>query len=78
MAAATTTPIVGIYGPTLAAQSAPWRSRGIPTFSIELAGLACRPCDQRECIPGDFRCLTTLGPADVIDAAEQALRGEVT
>jgi ADP-heptose:LPS heptosyltransferase len=78
MAAATRTPIVGIYGPTLAAQSAPWRSRAIPTFSVELAGLACRPCDQRACIPGDFRCLTTLGPAEVIDAAEQALRGEIT
>jgi ADP-heptose:LPS heptosyltransferase len=78
MAAATRTPIVGIYGPTLAAQSAPWRSRTIPTFSVELAGLACRPCDQRACIPGDFRCLTTLGPAEVIDAAERALRGEIT
>jgi ADP-heptose:LPS heptosyltransferase len=73
MAAATTTPVVGIYGPTLSAQSAPWRPRAIPTYSIELTDLACRPCDQRACVPGDFRCLTRLGPADVIAAAERAL-----
>jgi ADP-heptose:LPS heptosyltransferase len=75
MAAATRTPVVGIYGPTLSARSAPWRSRAIPTFSIELTDLACRPCDQRSCAPGDFRCLTTLQPAAVIAAAEQALSG---
>jgi ADP-heptose:LPS heptosyltransferase len=73
MAAATRTPVVGIYGPSLPARSAPWRSRAIPTFSIEVTGLPCRPCDQRVCTPGDFRCLTTLRPADVIAAAEQAL-----
>ena len=73
MAAATRTPVVGIYGPTLPARSAPWRPRAIPTFSIELADLPCRPCDQRTCAPGDFRCLTTLEPAAVIAAAEQAL-----
>jgi ADP-heptose:LPS heptosyltransferase len=73
MAAATNTPVVGIYGPTLSAQSAPWRPRAIPTYSIELTDLACRPCDQRACVPGDFRCLTRLGPADVIEAAELAL-----
>jgi ADP-heptose:LPS heptosyltransferase len=65
--------VVGIYGPTLAAQSAPWRPRAIPTYSIELTELACRPCDQRVCVPGDFRCLTTLGPAEVIAAAEKVL-----
>jgi ADP-heptose:LPS heptosyltransferase len=73
MAAATATPVVGIYGPTLAAQSAPWRARAIPTISIELADLPCRPCDQRACVPGDFRCLTTLQPAAVIEAAERLL-----
>jgi ADP-heptose:LPS heptosyltransferase len=73
MAAATVTPVVGIYGPTLAAQSAPWRPRAIPTVSIELDDLPCRPCDQRTCTPGDFRCLTTLSPALVIEAAERTL-----
>jgi hypothetical protein len=35
--------------------------------------LVCRPCDQRVCAPGDFRCLTKLMPAAVIQAAERAL-----
>lgn len=73
MAAATRTPVVGIYGPTLSARSAPWRPRAIPTVSIELTDLACRPCDQRACAPGDFRCLTTIQPGEVIEAAERAM-----
>jgi ADP-heptose:LPS heptosyltransferase len=73
IAAATDTPVVGIYGPTLAARSAPWRPSSIPTMSIEQTDLACRPCDQRQCAPGDFRCLTQLAPAAVIAAAEQVL-----
>ena len=60
IAATTATPIVGIYGPTLPARSTPWRIRAVPTASLEVAGLPCRPCDQRVCAPGDFRCLTTL------------------
>ena len=34
-------------------------------------GLACRPCNQRVCAPGDFRCLTWLRPEQVADAAER-------
>ena len=74
IAATTATPIVGLYGPTLPARSAPWRDPAIPTESLEVAGLPCRPCEQRVCAPGDFRCLTTLHPEDVISAAERALR----
>ena len=74
VAATTNTPIVGIYGPTLAARSAPWRDPRAPTESVEVDGLACRPCDQRACAPGDFRCLTTLKPSEVISAAARALR----
>jgi ADP-heptose:LPS heptosyltransferase len=74
VAATTATPIVGIYGPTLSARSAPWRDPSVPTEAIEHPGLACRPCEQRVCTPGDFRCLTTLRPEDVISAAERVLR----
>jgi lipopolysaccharide heptosyltransferase II len=74
IAATTSTPIVGIYGPTESVRSAPWRDPRVPTESVELAGLACRPCDQRVCEPGDFRCLTTLKPEHVISAAERAMR----
>ena len=74
VAATTATPIVAIYGPTLPARSTPWRSPSIPTESIEIADLPCRPCDQRVCAPGDYRCLTTITPADVVVAAERMLR----
>ena len=73
IAAATETAIVGIYGPTLSAQSAPWRSPALPSEAVELTELPCRPCDQRACTPGDFRCLTRLTPEAVIDAAERAM-----
>lgn len=73
VAATTTTPIVGIYGPTLAARSMPWRDPAIATAAVETTGLPCRPCDQRVCTPGDFRCLTTLMPEDVMAAAERLL-----
>jgi lipopolysaccharide heptosyltransferase II len=73
VAATTATPIVAIYGPTLAARSAPWRDPSLSTLSVEMDGLACRPCDQRVCAPGDFRCLTMLMPDRVIAAAERAL-----
>jgi lipopolysaccharide heptosyltransferase II len=77
IAASTITPVVGIFGPTLAARSAPWRPPSIATASIEIPveDLPCRPCDQRVCAPGDFRCLTRLTPDRVIAAAEQALAG---
>ena len=74
VAATTATPIVAIYGPTLPARSTPWRNPSIPSESIEIADLPCRPCDQRVCVPGDYRCLTTIKPADVVVAAERMLR----
>jgi ADP-heptose:LPS heptosyltransferase len=76
VAATTRTPIVGIYGPTLAVRSAPWRDPSIPTESVDVGQLPCRPCNQRICEPGDFRCLGWLTPADVLAAAERLLHGE--
>lgn len=73
IAATTATPIVGIYGPTLPARSAPWRDPRAVTESVEVEGLRCRPCEQRRCEPGDFRCLTRIDPETVIAAAERAL-----
>ncbi len=74
IAATTGTPVVGIYGPTLPARSAPWRDPQAVTESVEVVGLPCRPCDQRVCAPGDFRCLTGITPESVIAAAERALQ----
>jgi predicted lipopolysaccharide heptosyltransferase III len=73
LAATTRTPIVAIYGPTLRVRSEPWRDRGLVTEAVEPGPLPCRPCDQRACAPGDFRCLTQITPEAVIAAAERAL-----
>jgi ADP-heptose:LPS heptosyltransferase len=73
VAATSSVPIVGLFGPTLAARSAPWRDPAIPTVSIEGGPLPCRPCEQRTCVPGDFRCLTHLTAYHVLHAAQQLL-----
>jgi lipopolysaccharide heptosyltransferase II len=73
VAATSRVPIVGIYGPTLPVRSAPWRPGERPAAAVETGALPCRPCDQRVCEPGDFRCLTRIEPQQVIDAAERAI-----
>lgn len=73
VAATSTTPIVALYGPTLPIRSAPWRDPKWVAEAVETAGLECRPCDQRTCTPGDFRCLTRISPETVAAAAERAL-----
>ena len=54
-------------GPTLPERSKPWRD---PRWFVETIdhALPCRPCHQRVCEPGDFRCLTWT-------SAEQVTRG---
>jgi len=76
IAATSRVPIVGLYGPTLPERSAPWRDPRIATVSIDAGALPCRPCDQRVCAPGDFRCLTGIEPEQVIDAAERLLTAD--
>jgi len=73
VAATTGVPIVGLYGPTLPIRSAPWRAATFVTESVDAGELPCRPCDQRVCEPGDFRCLTSITPAQVSEAAERAI-----
>jgi ADP-heptose:LPS heptosyltransferase len=67
--------VIGLYGPTIPARSAPWRSLALHTVSIDAGDLPCRPCDQRVCAPGDFRCLTEIRPERVAEAALRLLRG---
>lgn len=75
MASASDVPIVALFGPTLAERSRPWRPDEVPSVCIDAGPLPCRPCDQRVCAPGDFRCLTMIGSADVAVAAERLLSG---
>ena len=73
VAATTATPIVELVGPTLASRSFPWRSPQLFAEVLDAGPLPCRPCAERVCAPGDFRCLTRIAPERVIEAAERAL-----
>jgi ADP-heptose:LPS heptosyltransferase len=72
VAATTTVPVVAVLGPTLPERSKPWRD---PKYYVETIdhALPCRPCHQRVCEPGDFRCLTWTSAQQVIQAAERAI-----
>lgn len=73
VAATTRTPIVGLYGPTLPVRSAPWRDPQLWSAAVDVGALPCRPCEQRVCVPGDFRCLTHITVDAVVAEAERAL-----
>jgi ADP-heptose:LPS heptosyltransferase len=74
VASTTKTPIVALLGPTLAERSRPWRDDRLRAEMVDAGPLPCRPCDQRRCIPGDFRCLTRITPNQVLAAVERVLR----
>lgn len=73
IAGTTAVPIVALYGPTLPETWAPWRPAGPVTIPLAVQGLPCRPCDQRVCEPGDFRCLNWIRPEQVLEAAIKCL-----
>jgi predicted lipopolysaccharide heptosyltransferase III len=73
IAAASKVPIVALYGPTLPERSQPWRASELPSVAVDAGVLPCRPCEQRVCAPGDFRCLTRIAPETVVSAAERLL-----
>ena len=76
VAATSNVPIVALFGPTLPERSMPWRDRPARAIAVDAGALVCRPCHQRHCVPGDFRCLTRLDPTRVLDAAETLLKKE--
>ena len=73
IAATTHTPVVALFGPTLPERSMPWRDPRWFAEAVDAGPLPCRPCRQRTCEPGDFRCLTRITPERVVEAAERAL-----
>jgi lipopolysaccharide heptosyltransferase II len=73
IAATSRVPMVALFGPTLPVRSRPWRSDAFQLATVEVNGLPCRPCDQRRCEPGDFRCLGAITPEQVLDAAIRLL-----
>ena len=78
VASTTAVPVVALFGPTLPERSMPWRSGEAPAVAIDAGTLPCRPCQQRYCVPGDFRCLTRIDPGRVVAAANELLRVENT
>ena len=76
IAGTTGVPVVGLYGPTLPVRSQPYRAARFISAAAEVHGLPCRPCDQRRCEPGDFRCLTRITAESVAALAERALSTE--
>jgi ADP-heptose:LPS heptosyltransferase len=73
VAATTATPMVVLFGPTTAEVWGPWRQPGASTAVVDAGPLPCRPCDQRVCEPGDFRCLRGIDAAAVTAAARRLL-----
>ena len=51
----------------------PWRDPQWFSEAVDAGALECRPCRQRTCAPGDFRCLTRIGAEQVTAAAERAI-----
>jgi len=76
IAATTTVPMVVLYGPTTPGVWGPWRPPALVTEIVDAGALPCRPCDQRRCEPGDFRCLRRIAPEAVMVAASRALARE--
>jgi heptosyltransferase-1 len=69
IAAAVGTPVVAWFGPTLPANFAPWKPAG--GARIIEKDLDCRPCKQRTCVHGDFRCLQLITPEEVRSQVEK-------
>ena len=64
IAASTQTPLVAYFGPTLPANFGPWQAKAL----LLEKEFDCRPCPQRKCIYGDFRCLRSITPQEVYKA----------
>jgi ADP-heptose:LPS heptosyltransferase len=74
IAATSPAPVVALFGPTLPERSMPWRNPLIGSAAVDAGPLPCRPCHQRHCVPGDFRCLTRISVEQVLDRARGFLK----
>jgi lipopolysaccharide heptosyltransferase II len=73
IAATTSTPMVVLFGPTTPVVWGPWRNGAAATATVDTGDLPCRPCNQRVCEPGDFRCLRGISADMVMNAAARVL-----
>ena len=63
IAATTRVPIVELSDRRWPNGRCPWRDPRWFAEIVDAGALPCRPCHQRTCVPGDFRCLTSIGPS---------------
>jgi lipopolysaccharide heptosyltransferase II len=79
IAAAAGTPVVALFGPETPTLYAPLRSRAGQKHHVHYLGLACSPCmfvhDNKvlSCWFAQARCMTGIGPADVLASVDAAL-----
>jgi ADP-heptose:LPS heptosyltransferase len=78
IASTTRAPIIELLGPTMPGRSRPWRDPRWYSETVDAGDLPCRPCSQRRCVPGDFRCLTGITAEQVAAAAERAMQQGTT
>ena len=71
LAAAVGTPVVVLFGSTSPEMTGPCFSTRAEI--LRAPGIPCSPCFLRDC-PIDFRCMTRLDPAVVVQAALRALQ----
>jgi lipopolysaccharide heptosyltransferase II len=69
-------PVIALFGSTLSERSMPWRPHRLTAIALDVGTLSCRPCQQRVCVHGDFRCLSGISAARVREAAERLLAHE--
>jgi lipopolysaccharide heptosyltransferase I len=75
IAAAVGTPVVAVFGPTDPARTGPYGTGHV----VLTADVGCRPCFDRVCRQADqLTCLTSIIPADVVQAVERRLIREAT
>jgi heptosyltransferase-2 len=72
LAAAVGTPLVAVFGSTSPEMTRPPISTSVQI--VRAADIPCSPCFLRQC-PIDFRCMTRIAPAEVVQAARRVLQG---
>ncbi len=70
LASLTSTPLVALFGPNLAAISGPWRRQGVEIIELEMD---CRPCSQRNCKYGTIPCMRDISVEKVHEAVSRAI-----
>lgn len=70
LAAALKKPVVALFGPTLPAHFAPWKTQAV----ILEKPLTCRPCRQRSCPEKNYPCIQGIDPDEAVAASLSLLR----